>query len=447
MGNRHLFVDWEGGGNLPPGLTLARQMVERGHRVRVLCDPADEADVNAAGCEFVSYTRAPHRLDKSAESDFIRDWEARTLMEALALSQDRVIFGPALSYARDVLEELEREPADALVVNRTLYGAMAAAEKAVLPFAVLMPGIYEVPHPGVPPIGLGLMPARGPLGRLRDYALGRVLRHLYGRGLPAAFNAARAELGLDPLGHPWEQFDHAVRVLVLTSEAFDFPAGCLPPNVRYVGPQLDEPAWVEPWRSPWREDHPHPLVVVGFSTTPQNQSPVLRKAIATLGTLRVRALVTVGPALDPAQFEAPANVVVMRSVAHAQVFPEASAVITHAGHGTVIRALRYGIPLVCLPMSRDQGDDAARVVARGAGLRLSKEAPMVEIRGAIQSVVEQPRFREGARKLSQAIAADIRERRGVRELEGLVVGSEVVSMKASEARARSSQKSASRRNQ
>ncbi len=444
MGNRYLFVDWEGGGNLPPALTLARQMVERGHRVRVLCDPADEADVKATGCEFVPYTRAPHRPDKSVESDFIRDWEARTPMEALARSRDRVMFGPALLYARDVLEELEREPADALVVNRTLYGAMAAAERVALPFAVLMPGIYEVPRPGVPPIGLGLMPANGPLGRLRDYALGRVLRHLYGRGLPA-LNAARRQLGLDPLGHPWEQLDRARRVLVLTSEAFDFPAKRLPPNVRYVGPQLDEPLWAKPWRSPWPPDHPDPLVLVGFSTTPQNQAPVLRKTIEALGGLRVRGLVTVGPALDAAEFEAPANVVVLGSVAHAKVFPQASAVVTHAGHGTVIRALRYGIPLVCLPMGRDQGDDAARVVAREAGLRLSRKTSVVEIREAIQSVVEQPRFREGARKLSQAIAADIRERRGVRELEGLVAGSGVARTKASGARARSSQKSASRR--
>jgi len=340
------------------------------------------------------------------------------------------MFGPALSYARDVLEELERESADALVINRTLYGAMAAAEKAALPFAVLMPGIYEVPRPGVPPIGLGLMPASGQLGRLRDRVLGRFLRYLYGRGLPA-FNAARAQLGLDPLGHPWEQLDRARRVLVLTSGAFDFPARLLPPNVRYVGPQLDEPVRVEPWRSPWPEDHPDPLVVVGFSTTPQNQTPVLRKVIEALDGLRVRGLVTVGPALDPAAFEAPANVVVLRSVAHAQVFPQASAVLTHAAHGTVIRALRYGTPLMCLPMGRDQGDDAARVVARGAGLRLSRKATVVEIRKAIQSVVEQPRFAEGARRLSRAIVADIRARRGVGELEGLVAENEVASTKAS----------------
>lgn len=418
MSSRFLFVDWEGGGTLPPALTLARQLVARGHHVRVMSDPASEADVIAAGCAFVPYTRAPHRNDRTAESDFIRDWEATSPMDALARSQERITFGPAAAYALDVLEALEREPADALVINRTLYGVMLAAEKAALPFAVLMPGIYEVPHPGVPPIGLGLMPMRGPLGRVRDYALSRVLRYLYGRGLPA-LNTARAQLGLDPLGHPWEQFDRARRVLVLTSEAFDFPTRRLPPNVRYVGPQLDSPGWAEPWQSPWPADHPDPLVVVGFSTTQQNQTPVLRRVIEALGGLRARGLVTVGPALDPAVFQPPANVVVRESVAHAQVFSLASAVVTHAGHGTVIRALSYGVPVVCLPMGRDQRDDAARVVARGAGLRLSPDASVDEIREAIKRVLEQPLFREGARALEQALAADIREQRGVRELEEL----------------------------
>ena len=58
----------------------------------------------------------------------------------------------------------------------------------------------------------------------------------------APLNAARAELGLAPLSGVWEQLDHAERVLVLSSPAFDFPAQ-LPDNVRYVGPRFDDPAW------------------------------------------------------------------------------------------------------------------------------------------------------------------------------------------------------------
>lgn|SRR5437764_10386110 len=140
MSSKYLFVDWEGGGTLPPVLTLARQLSERGHHVRVLCDPVAEADVTAAGCAFVSYTRAPHHSDRSPESDCIRDWEARSPMDALARLQERIMFGPALAYARDVLDELAREPADALVINRTLYGAMVAAESYGIPLVCLPMG-------------------------------------------------------------------------------------------------------------------------------------------------------------------------------------------------------------------------------------------------------------------------------------------------------------------
>ena len=46
------------------------------------------------------------------------------------------------------------------------------------------------------------------------------------------------------------------------------------------------------------------------------------------------------------------------------MFPDAAAVVTHAGHGTIMRALAHGIPLLCLPMGRDQDDNAARVFAQ-----------------------------------------------------------------------------------
>jgi UDP:flavonoid glycosyltransferase YjiC (YdhE family) len=143
--------------------------------------------------------------------------------------------------------------------------------------------------------------------------------------------------------------------------------------VRYVGPVLDDPAGLEAWQSPWPPDHPDPLVVVAFSTTYQEQSGALQRVIDALGMLEARGLVTLGPALDAATFRAPPNVIVRSSAPHSLVFPHAAAVVTHAGHGTVIRALACGVPLLCMPMGRAQPGNAARVVARGAGLRLAPE--------------------------------------------------------------------------
>src|SRR5262249_2059565 len=142
----------------------------------------------------------------------------------------------------------------------------------------------------------------------------------------------------------------------------------------YAGPELDDPAWTAPWRSPWNPSDRRPLVLVGFSSTFQNQVGPLGRVIEALRELDVRAVVTTGPAIDAAGLPAADNVHVCASAPHGELLKEAAAVVTHAGHGTVIRALAAGVPLVCLPMGRDQNDNAARVVFHGAGVRVSPAA-------------------------------------------------------------------------
>src|SRR5215472_13963342 len=415
---RFLFVDWEGGGNLPPALTVARHLIERGHTVRFLGEPCNQDEIEATGSAFVSYVHAPHRDNKSPESDFIRAWEARTPFEAFARTRQRLMFGPAGFYAQDVLEELATHPADAVAVDFPLFGALVGAEHARVPTAVLNTTIYRLPAPGLPPTGLGLLPSAGSFGRVRDTVLNALVSLLFAQGLPE-LNAARSRLGLAPLSHPFQQLEHAELFLVLTSPAFDFPAKRLPPKVRYVGPQLDEPLWAQSWTSPWPADHPDPLVVVSLSTSFQHQGALLQRVMDALGGMRVRGLVTPGPTLTPEDFQAPANVVIRTSAPHGQVFPEAAAVVTHAGHGTVMRALAYGLPLICIPMGRDQNDVAARVVARGAGLRLSPKARTPALRQAIQRVLDEASFREQAHQLAQAIAEETRRPLAAEALEEL----------------------------
>lgn len=411
---RFLFVMWEGGGNVPPQLGIAQRLVQRGHSVRVMSDPCNEAEVRAVGCDFVPYVRAPHRHDKTRETTIISDYEAKNPTDAFLLLQKRLMFGPALAFAEDVLAELNRQPADAVAINDVLFGAMIAAEKANVPSIILMPNCYLGPARGFPLAGMP--PLQGPLGRLRDAIVGKIFSGMVAKGLPA-LNDARIQLGLPPVKHPYDQMAQAERVLVLTSQDFDFKAEWLPANVRYVGPQLNDPVWTQTWDSPWPQEHPDPLVVVSFSTTFQNQPEILQRVIDALGGLQVRGMVTLGPTLNARQFRIPNNVIVRASAPHAQIFPEAAAVVTHAGHGTVIRALASGVPLVCIPMGRDQNDNATRVVVRGAGLRLKPGDEVSKIRDTIQRVLENPEFRVNARHLASAIQRDAQASTAVEEME------------------------------
>ena len=93
--------------------------------------------------------------------------------------------------------------------------------------------------------------------------------------------------------------------------------------------------------------------------------------------------------------------------------------ITHGGHGSVLRPIRAGVPVLCLPMGRDQPDNAARVEARGAGLTLSPDASPDDIREGLRRLLTENAFRAAALALGREIAAASDQADAVEELEML----------------------------
>jgi MGT family glycosyltransferase len=224
---------------------------------------------------------------------------------------------------------------------------------------------------------------------------------LWAGGL-TTLNAARDAHGLAPVNDMYEMLDHCAQVLVLTSPSFDFPAPALPPNVHYVGPQLDDPDWAD--SDSWRPAGQDPLVLVAMSSTFQSQVDALRRVADGLGRLPVRAVLTTGPAVAPEEVPAPANVRVVRAAPHQQVLREASVVVTHAGHGSVLKALAAGVPLVCMPLGRDQKDNTVRVLRLGAGVRVSKGEPPAGIAAAVRRVLDQPAYGRAAQEFAATLA-------------------------------------------
>jgi MGT family glycosyltransferase len=326
-----------------------------------------------------------------------------------------VLVGPAGLFAADVRDELRRRPADAVVANFFVFGAQIAAEAEGVPFAFLVSNILSFPGSNTPPLGPGLKPARGPLGRARDAALNRLMGRLFDKGLDR-LNEVRADNGLAPRGSVLENFERADRLLLMTSGAFEYEQFTPPPNVRLVGPRLDDPAWVGHWTPPAGDE---PLVLVGMSSTFMNHADVLQRAATALGELPVRGLVTTGPAVPVDAIDAPANVTVVERAPHREVLRHASAIVTHAGHGTVIKALAAGVPVVAMPLGRDQLDNAARIAHHGAGLRLKPKASPGAIASAVRRVLDEPSFAANAERLAAAIAAEVAQDRAAEELEEL----------------------------
>ncbi|MFF4237767.1 glycosyltransferase [Actinomadura geliboluensis] len=415
MRRSFLFATWAGGGAVPPVLSVARALRERGHDVRVLADESLRGEIAAAGVEHIAWTTAPQGDASDPAKDVIKDFEARTPLGELARLRDRIVCGPAADYARDTLAELRARPADALVAEHMLLGALTAGEAAGIPVAGLVTSIYPFPTNGGPPPGPGLAPATGALGRLRDRVLTRLVVKPWGKGLPA-LNAARTANGLPPVASVVEAFHRPDRLLVLSPRALDYPGRDFPAHVRHVGPRLDDPAWAGGLELP---DGDAPLVLAGLSSSFMDQRRQLERIAEALGSLPVRGLVTTGPAVDPATVRAPGNVLVVRAAPHGIALRHAAATVTHAGHGTAVKSLAAGVPLVCVPLGRDQREVARHVELAGAGITVGRNASSAAIARAVGRVLDDPSYGREARRLAGEIAAETATDRAADELEAL----------------------------
>ncbi len=383
----YLFALVDGGGTVPPELGTVRRLVDRGHRVTVLAEESMRDEVAATGATYRPWAEAPNRASRRAEDDPYRDWECKNPVAALRPAARQAVRRPGARVRGRRARRRRRRPTrpDRDLVLRP-RGHGRARRRRVCPTTCCSPTPTCSPRRGCRPSGSASSPPPAP-------SAGCATASSPGSA-PAP--GTRGSRGSTPCGPStasppqtsvFEGILNARRVLVLTSADFDFPAE-LPANVRYVGAVLDDPTWATtPWTPPPGDD---PLVLVALSSTFQDQGDCLQRIVDAAGSLPVRALVTTGPALDPTTINAPANVSVVAAAPHSEVLREAAAVVTHGGHGTVVRALAADVPLVVLHHGRDQADNAARLKARGAGLAVKRTASPADDRQGAAAGARRP---------------------------------------------------------
>jgi MGT family glycosyltransferase len=403
---RILLTTFEGGGHVPPALLLARRLIELGHQVLFVSDTANRAAADAASLPFAHWHTAPNREVAGAADDPLQDWRLRwppAIVESLC---DAVITDPAARYALDTLQFIERFQPDVIVTNELLFGVMIAAERTSTPLALFSANVWCFPtRNDVPPFGPGFPPANGRFTAGREKTARGWIARLYDVGLPT-LNAARAIVGLTALAHTLDQLQVSRLNVLATSRAFDYDCPAPAEPFRYAGPLIDMPIWAAHVPPPRLPDD-RPLVLVSFSTAFQNDLADVARCILAIERLPVRGLVTAGPAIDLERLPHAPNVTVVRTASHDAVLPHCAAVVCHGGHGTLLRALAHGVPVVCVPAGRDQPENAARLAWHRAGLRLGTHASARRIRSGIAQVLRESSFRDSARRLATRIRAEM----------------------------------------
>jgi UDP:flavonoid glycosyltransferase YjiC (YdhE family) len=330
-------------GHAFPMLALGERLVQRGHNVRFETWERWRAPVTAAGMEFVA---APEYPVFPTREQPLKPYEAvvratEVTRPAVAAHRPDVVVHDILTLAPAIAGELER-----------------------VPVATLVPHLYPVGGPGFPPYAVGARLPRTELGRRLWGALDRGPVQTGLRQGRRELNETRRRLGLQPLERLHGGISDRL-CLVGTLPQLEYPRQW-PAHVHVVGPLQ----WEPPFPDVALPAGDEPLVLVAPSTAQDPGQRMLRAALAGLRGAPVRVLATANRKPLPAPVRLGPRSALVDWLSYARTMPHAALVVCHAGHGTLVRALACGVPVLAVPHSGDMGENAARLDWSGAGVRL-----------------------------------------------------------------------------
>ena len=323
-------------------LALGRRLVERGHDVTFETWTRWQDHVTAAGMDFAAAPEYP--VFPTSELP-LKPYQA--VLRATPPTRDAIVAAKPDVVVHDIL---------------TLAPALAAELEGVAT-ATLIPHLYPVAGPGFPPYSVGARLPRTRAGRWLWSRLERPLERGVRQGRDE-LNETRRRLGL-----PAQERLHgglsAELCLVATFPQLEYPRDW-PASVHVVGPLR----WEPPAPAVTLPAGQAPLVLVAPSTSHDPGQRLLRAALEGLRGLDVRVLAATDnrPAATP--IRAGRNVRLVNWMSYTEAMRRAALVICHAGHGTVVRALEQGAPVLAVPHSGDMAENAARLDWAGVGVRL-----------------------------------------------------------------------------
>jgi UDP:flavonoid glycosyltransferase YjiC (YdhE family) len=316
----------------------------------------------------------------------------------------------AAGVTRERIRELNPELVVADIL--TLAGALAA-ELEGRAWATLVPHVLPTGEPGFPVYAVGAVYPRTAAGR-RMWTLARPLLMRGEEQGRRELNGARARVGLPPLEHVHGGISRQL-ALVATFPQLEYPRREPQPGVCVTGPLL----WEQPYGEVELPPGDDPLVLVAPSTSQDPDGQLLRATLEGLQGEPVRVLASTNRRVPAEPLPVPANARLVDWVSYTRTMPRCAAVVCHAGHGTVARALASGVPIVACPHAGDMAENAARIRWAGVGVSLPRRFHTARgVRLAVRRLLAEPGYTRRARELAAwsaghdgaAAAADAVER-------------------------------------
>ena len=397
---RILLTTFGSYGDLHPYIALGVELLRRGHDVTLASSAVYDAKVRSEGLDFAAVRPDMTIANRERLAEMM---EPRRGTERVI----RFLTGVVRESYEDSLPVVQR--ADLVVTHPITFGSLIAVQKVGVPWVstVLAPiSLFSVYDPPVPPPAPWLVKAKalGPgavrvilrLGKLQTAAWVRPIVRL------------RKELGLGEGLHPLFEGQHSPRlVLALFAKCLAERQPDWPPQTVVTGfPFYDRhheqqglPAEV----LRFLDDGPAPLVFTLGTSAVAAAGDFYTESLKAARSLGMRAVFLTGTHPQGLPREAMAA----EYAPHSELFPRAAAVVHHGGIGTTSQAMRSGRPMLVVPFSHDQFDNAERVRRLGmAGVLYRSRYNARSAERALRPLVEDKKYAEAGSGIAAQVLAE-----------------------------------------
>lgn len=354
-----------------PTLGVVKELVRRGHQVWYYSYQSLRDKIESTGAAFVACDEFDSELHLTPK-------DAARLGKDLALST-KVLTDTTMALDDTVCRHMEELKPDCIVADSMAVWGKAVALKLGIPFVSSTTTFafnqYSAKYMKQSPLQLVSLLFSMP-------KINKCIRRFQEKGYPV--NSV-----LDII-----QNDEKTHTVVYTSPDFQPCADTFSDKYAFVGPSI-RPAESEFVKQ--REK----LVYISMGTVNNAMLPLYQRCIEALGNSPYQVVLSVGNQVKLSDFgELPENVQVFPAVDQIAVLQKTDVFLTHCGMNSASEALYFGVPLLMLPKTSEQGAVAERTAQLGAGLKLQK-SDAASIRIAVEAVLSDPKYRENAKIISE----------------------------------------------
>ena len=415
-------------GDLHPYIALALELKRRGHRPLIATSPVFRDKVEPLGLDFHP-TRpdfpSPYEQPELMKELSKRAMHARTGAEFVA----RELFANRVrdSYA-DLMEAVQG--ADLLVTHPITFAGPLVAQVTGIRWvsSILSPIVFFSAYDTLIPPHMARM---AKLFSLLPVPLNRLIRGIARQGIKHWFEpveALRKELGLPSRGIPIFEGQHSPEmVLAMFSKVLAEPRPDWPPNTHVTGfcfydklEATDETTTLAPELESFLESGKPPILFTLGSAAVWDADRFYQESVEAAVRLGERAVLLIGHEGNRPR-RLPGGIAAFEYAPYSEIMPRVKVNVHQGGVGTTAQALRAGKPVLFVPFSHDQPDNAWRVTRLGMARMLTRgQYKAARVAAELKALLTDARVAARAEEICRVVRAEDGARRASELIEQML---------------------------